>query len=77
MTYYSYIYLPEADFDRILEEWSKIGPIKYSKLWALYYFEGLDCSVVHPLLEDLVVVFTRDRYLLPPKAWTIGGPKGC
>ena len=70
MTTYPNIYLPQADWDQLVKEWSPIGEIKYSKVLVFYYFEGLDCSEVRPQLKDIAIVITRDRYVLPPEAWT-------
>ena len=77
MTSYQSIYLPQADWNQLVEEWSQIGEVKYSEFLGIYYFEGLDCSEVCPKLKDLALVITRNRYVLPPQAWTFDRNNKC
>ena len=37
----------------------------------------MSCAEVVPLLENVTVVITRDRYVLPPEAYTWDGSRGC
>ncbi len=59
------------DFNILLEEWNQISQLEYSDKMNWYYFNGISCAEVIPKLNNLTVVITRDKYVLPPDAWTM------
>ena len=43
----------------------------------MYYFNGTPCTEVVPLLKSVTVVITRDKYVLPPEAYTYDDNSEC
>ena len=60
----SLINLPQTDFDELIKIWNKIDTFRtYANDY--YYFND-SCEETIPLLKNLTIVITRDKYDIPP-----------